>query len=62
ITVGSAHVVHADCRDGFHARVDLGRADDKAPAAANSDRTNPIPVNKRPGAQEIEPYWPTRTD
>ena len=53
VTVGSAHVVHADCRDGFYARVDLGCADDKAPAATNPDSTNPIPVNKRPGAQEI---------
>ena len=53
ITVDSAHIIHADCRDGFHSRVDLGRADDKAPAAANPKNTNPIPVDKRSGAQEI---------
>src|SRR5215208_729748 len=46
VAVGGAHVVHADCRDGFDARIDLGRADDEATAAANPDRADPLLVDK----------------
>ncbi|MNG24895.1 hypothetical protein D3C84_1096710 [compost metagenome] len=50
VTVDGTHVVHTDCRNGFQARVDLGCADGKAPASTNPEYTNPIPINKRPGA------------
>ena len=53
VTVGGAHVVHADGRDGLHARVDLGRADDEAAAAANPDRADPLLVDERLRAQEV---------
>ena len=54
VAVGRAHVVHADRRDRLHARVDLGRADDEAAAAADADRADAAPVDERPGAQEID--------
>ena len=53
IPIGGAHIIHADCRDGLHSRVNLGRADDKAPAATNPKNTNPFPVGEWPGAEEI---------
>src|SRR5689334_11114734 len=37
VTIGSAHVVHADRGNGFHSRVDLRGADNKTAAAANTD-------------------------
>ena len=42
IPVHRAHIIHADRRDGLHSRVDLGRADDEAPAAANPQNTDAI--------------------
>ena len=53
VAVRGAHIVHADCRNGFHARIDLGRADNKTPASANPKNTNPISVDKWSGAQKI---------
>lgn len=53
VTVGCTHVIHADRRNSFHARVDLGGADDEAPAAANPKSANPLPVNAWSGAQKI---------
>jgi hypothetical protein len=53
IAADTAHVIHADGRDGSHSRVDLRGADDKTPAAANPKNTNPISVDKRSGAEEI---------
>src|SRR3954452_17014070 len=44
VPIGGAHVVHADGGDRLHARIDLGGADDEAPAAAYSDRADPVPV------------------
>src|SRR5437763_14932292 len=55
IAVRSAHIIHADRRDGSHSRINLRRTDDKAPAAADSMNSNPTPVDKRPRAQEIHP-------
>ena len=48
IAVGSAHIIHADRRDGLHSRVDLGRADDKAPTSAN-----PKNAESEPGRQMV---------
>src|SRR5207247_6220220 len=50
ITADTANLIHADRRDGFHSRIDLGRADDKAPAAADPKNTNPCPIDKWSGA------------
>src|SRR4029453_4963291 len=46
-------IIHADRRDSFHSRIDLGRADDKAPTSANPKNANPSPVDKWSGPQEI---------
>jgi hypothetical protein len=54
VTVRSAHIVHADGGNGFHARINLGGTDNKAPTAADAQNTDPLPVNKRLGAQEID--------
>jgi hypothetical protein len=53
VTAGCAHFVHADRCDGLHARVDLGRTDDEAAAAADAESANPAPVHEGLGAQEI---------
>src|SRR6185503_18858017 len=53
IAVGRAHVVHADGCNGFHARVDLGRADGEAPAATYPENTDPAAINKGASAEEI---------
>src|SRR5882724_1343117 len=53
VAVHCAHVVHADGRNGFHARINFRRTDYKAPTAANPKNTDPSPVDKRSGAQEI---------
>src|SRR6187402_187005 len=50
VAAGGAHVVHADRRNRFDARVDLGGADDEASAAANSDRTDLLPIDTGLGA------------
>jgi len=53
VSIGGAHVVHADCRDGLHARVDRCRADNEASAAANPDGSDPLPIHEWPRAEEI---------
>ncbi len=53
VAVGCAHVVHTYGSDGFHARVDFCSADDKTPATANPEDTNPLPVHECLAAQEI---------
>ena len=55
VAVGRAHVVHADRRDGLHARVDLGGADDEAAAAADADHADPLAVDERPGCRGSRP-------
>ncbi len=54
VTAGRTHVVHAYRRNGLHARVNLGGADDEAAAAANPKNANPVSVNECPGAQKID--------
>lgn len=53
VTVSRTHIVHAYRRNGLHARVNLGGADDEASAAANPKNANPVLVNEWPGAQKI---------
>src|SRR3954447_11086211 len=54
VPVGRAHVVHADGGDRLHARIDLGGADDEAPAAADPDYADPIPVYEALTAEIID--------
>lgn len=49
-----AHVIHADRGDGLETRVDLGRADKEAAAAADADATDALAVDESPRAQEID--------
>ena len=53
IAVGSTHVVHADRRNGVHSRIDLGRTDDEAPASADPEDADPVPVDEGLVSQEV---------
>jgi hypothetical protein len=53
ISTGSAHVAHADRRQGPDARIDLGGADDEAAACADPDGADPIRVDEGLGAEEV---------
>ena len=53
VPVGRAHVVHADCRYGLQAGIDLGGADGETAAAADADDPDPFTVHKRVRAEEV---------
>ena len=53
VTVGRAHVVHADRGDGLEAWVDFRRADGEAATATHADDANAFTVDHRAAAEEI---------
>ena len=54
LTAGTAHIVHADRRHGFDPVVDLRGAHRIAPAAANTDHSDSVCIDRRVVRQEID--------
>lgn len=54
VAVDRAHVVHARRRDGLQPRVDLGRADDERPAAADAHAADALAVDEGLRAQVVD--------